>query len=374
MPRFLHTADWQIGRQYERFGPEDGPVLAEARIGTVERIARLATEQGVDAVLVAGDVFDAQTVSDRTIRRLFLTMQGFAGPWVLIPGNHDAALTESVWTRAIRLEAVPDNVHLALEPKVLILAEQGLAILPAPLTQRHTYSDLTEWFDHAETPADLVRVGIAHGSVQGILAEDIDSPNPIAPDRVSRARLDYLALGDWHGCKRIDARTWYSGTPEQDRFKSNGAGQLLDVTIEGPGSEPGVTPLSIGQFPWLQWEHVFELPSDLDLFIEQLQQLIEPAVISIRLSGHLDLSGEQRLLQALSKAQAFHRYLEYDVHQLRLQPTEEDIAGLHADGYLGEVIEELRQAQNSDEAGTAREALTILAGLLRDRQSSGEAS
>lgn len=374
MPRFLHTADWQIGRQYERFGPEDGPVLAEARIGTVERIARLASEQRVDAVLVAGDVFDAQTVSDRTIRRLFLAMQGFAGPWVLIPGNHDAALTESVWTRARRLEAVPDNVHLALEPEVLLLAEQKLAILPAPLTQRHTYDDLTDWFDHADTPAELVRVGIAHGSVQGILAEDIDSPNPIAADRASRARLDYLALGDWHGCKRIDARTWYSGTPEQDRFKSNGAGQLLDVTIDGPGSEPEVTSLTIGQFQWLQWEHVIDLPSDIDLFIDQLQQLAEPAVISTRLSGHLDLSGEQRLLQALSKAQAFHRYLEYDLQNLRLQPTEEDIAGLHADGYLGEVLEELRRAQHSDEAGTAREALTLLAGLLRDRQRGGEAS
>src|SRR5690606_34732335 len=149
MPRFLHTADWQIGRQYERFGPEDGPVLAEARLSTVERIARLASEQGVDAVLVAGDVFDAQTVSDRTIRRLFMAMQAYAGQWVMIPGNHDAALAESVWTRARRLDAIPANVHVLLVPQALILAEQGLAILPAPLTQRHTYSDLTDWFDHA---------------------------------------------------------------------------------------------------------------------------------------------------------------------------------------------------------------------------------
>ncbi|MEH6387237.1 metallophosphoesterase family protein [Pseudomonas profundi] len=368
MPRFLHTADWQIGRQYERFGPEDGPVLAETRISTVERIARLANEQGVDAVLVAGDVFDAQTVSDRTIRRLFMAMQGYAGLWIMIPGNHDAALAESVWTRAERLGAIPDNVHVALQPGVLVFAEQHLAILAAPLTQRHTYIDLTEWFEHAETPPGLLRIGIAHGSVQGILAEDIDSPNPIAPDRAERANLDYLALGDWHGCKRIDARTWYSGTPEQDRFKSNGAGQLLDVSIERPGSEPQVTATAIGQFPWLQWHQQLDLPSDLDLFTEQLQQLVQPSVLSIALSGHLDLAGEQRLHQALSRAEAFHRYLEYDLQELRLYPTEADIGGLHADGYLGEVIEELRQAQQGDAAGTAREALVILSGLLRDRQ------
>ena len=69
-----------------------------------------------------------------------------------------------------------------------------------------------------------MRVGLAHGSVQGILADDIDSANPIAPDRATRARLDYLALGDWHGCKRIDDRTGTAATPEPDRFKANDSG------------------------------------------------------------------------------------------------------------------------------------------------------
>lgn len=105
MPSFIHTADWQIGRQYGRFAPDDAAALAEARFTTVERISRLATEQAVDAVLVAGDVFDAQTVSDRSIRRLFNSLAGFAGPWVMLPGNHDAALAESVWSRAQRLGA-----------------------------------------------------------------------------------------------------------------------------------------------------------------------------------------------------------------------------------------------------------------------------
>ena len=103
MPRFLHTADWQIGRQYSQFSPDDAVALASARLEVVETIARLATEHKVDATLVAGDVFDAQTVAERTIRKLFNAMQGFSGPWIMIPGNHDAALTESVWTQAKRL-------------------------------------------------------------------------------------------------------------------------------------------------------------------------------------------------------------------------------------------------------------------------------
>ena len=162
MPRFLHTADWQIGRQYSQFPPDDGVPLAEARLEAVATIARLATEHAVDAVLVAGDVFDAQAVSERTIRRLFAQLAGFAGPWLMIPGNHDAALAESVWTCARRIGAVPPNVHLALEPGVIDFAALGFVALAAPLTQRHTYNDLTEWFDTAETPLRAGPAGRGH--------------------------------------------------------------------------------------------------------------------------------------------------------------------------------------------------------------------
>ncbi|HIZ51976.1 MAG TPA: metallophosphoesterase [Candidatus Pseudomonas excrementavium] len=374
MPRFLHTADWQIGRQYDRFGPEDGPALAQARLTTVERIAALATELAVDAVLVAGDVFDAQTISDRTVRRLFMALQGFGGPWIMLPGNHDAALAESIWSRARRLNAIPDNVHVLVSPEPLLLAEQGLAILPAPLTQRQTFNDLTDWFDHAPTPPQLLRVGLAHGSVQGILAEDIDSPNPIDPQRAARARLDYLALGDWHGCRQIDDRTWYSGTPEQDRFKSNGAGQVLDVQINAPGAAPQVTPIAIGEFTWLQWHRQLQVASDLDALIEELERVERSSVISLTLEGELDLAGEQRLQAALGRAEARHRVLECQLDGLRLLPTEADIAALQADGYLDEVIGQLRDLQQSDEPEVAREALAILAGLLRERQAGGTAA
>ncbi|WP_326540929.1 metallophosphoesterase family protein [Pseudorhodoferax sp.] len=364
MPRFLHTADWQIGRQFATLSPENAPMLAEARLQAVERLAALATAERVDAVLVAGDVFDAQTVSERTLRRLFNALAGYAGPWLLLPGNHDAALAESVWSRARRLNAVPPNAHLLLAPGVQLFESQGFAALPAPLTQRHTHHDLTAWFDSAETPAGLLRIGIAHGSVQGILAEDIDSANPIAPERAQRARLDYLALGDWHGCKRIDARTWYAGTPEPDRFRANDAGQALLVDIAGPGAEPEVRQLPVGQFRWQQIDAALQVDSDLDLLLDQLAALTPQHVVDLRLRGQLDLPARTRLQAGLAAAEARVRHLQADQAALRLVPTDADIAGLQADGYLGEVIAELR-AQGDNE--TAQDALALLAGLLAER-------
>jgi DNA repair exonuclease SbcCD nuclease subunit len=375
VPRFLHTADWQIGRQYSQFAVDDAVPLAEARLQAVETIARLASLHGVDAVLVAGDVFDAQTIGERTIRKMFNAMQGFAGPWIMIPGNHDAALTESVWTHARRLHALPANVHVALEESVLDFAALGFAALCAPLTQRHTYNDLTAHFDGVETAAGLLRIALAHGSIQGILAADIDSANPIAPDRASRARLDYLALGDWHGCKQIDARTWYSGTPEQDRFKGNAPGFALLVEIEGPGCEPVVTPLATGKYTWQTWEQSLAVASDADALSARLDEASGGDVLQVTLSGQLDLAGLQKLRAAISRAAARVRSLQVDMAALRLLPTEEDIAGLKADGYLGDVIADLRERQlaqgSSEDSEIAAHALGLLTTLLAERQTTG---
>lgn len=292
----------------------------------------------------------------------------------MIPGNHDAALAESVWTRAERLQTIPANVRIALKPGVLDFSAQGFAVLAAPLTQRHTYNDLTEWFDNADTAPGLLRIGLAHGSVQGILAEDIDSANPIAADRAARARLDYLALGDWHGTKQINARTWYAGTPEQDRFKDNDAGQALFVDIDGPGAQPHVMTHAVGQFRWRMSETRLSVASDVDVLLDHLSTLNTQDVVRLRLTGQTDLAGHQRIRQALSEAEGRARSLDVELAELRLVPTDEDIAVLKADGYLGDVIADLRDQQQGEAGDTAREALAILASILVERQAQGGAA
>ena len=369
MTLLLHTADWQIGRTYSRFDPDDAVALAEARIATVGRLAHRAAARGADAVLVAGDVFDAQSVSPRTLRRLFNALAPFPGPWVMIPGNHDAALAEGVWAQAQRLDLLPPNVHLLLQPGVVELPALRLAVLGAPLTQRHTHDDTTAWFDHAATPEGWHRVGLAHGAVQGLLMDDLDATNPIAPDRAARARLDYLALGDWHGARRIDARTWYAGTPEPDRFKDNGPGQVLWVTLGAPGDAPQVQAEAVARHRWREQALPLAVPSDVDAAIASLDAATADEVLSLVITGSVDLAAHQRLQRALQAAEARVRALVVDAAGLRLAPTADDIAALQADGYLGAVIAELRDTPPDAPPGrarTAQDALALLATMLAE--------
>ncbi|MFA7532651.1 MAG: DNA repair exonuclease [Castellaniella sp.] len=366
MISILHTADWQIGRVFSQFDSDDAPALFEARFAVVEHLAAIAAEHAVDAVLVAGDVFDAQTVSDKTIRRLFNAMEGFNGAWVLIPGNHDAALTESVWSRAQRLGAIPENVIVCLKPEPVVVAEK-FTLLPAPLTQRHTYADLTEWFT-THVPSDVLpRIGLAHGSVQGILPDEVDSTNPIAADRAQSAGLAYLALGDWHGTKQIDGRTWYAGTPETDRFKANESGQALLVTIEAETSEPVVRTLPTGKFTWRQIEQHMDVDSDVDELVRTLDAVSSNDVLHVRLSGTCTLGGHRKLQDALDAAHARARAVLWDAAALRLEPTEDDIQALQADGFVGEVLQALREQQTGAEPELARDAILALARILDDQ-------
>lgn len=365
MRKFLHTADWQIGKTFGQFSTEDAAILTESRFQTVETLATLANKQQVDAILVAGDVFDMQSVTDKTLHRLFHAMSGYQGPWLLLPGNHDAALAESVWTRIQRLAIAPENIRLCLNNTPILLEDARTAIFPAPLTQRITYDDLTHWFDHASSPEGYLRIGLAHGSVQGLLADSIDSSNPIASDRSLTARLDYLALGDWHGTRQINESTWYSGTPETDRFRANDSGNTLLIEL-ATGAKPLVSIERTSRHQWHTIKDSLYGETDIDQLSAKLQNVGTNHVIQLALEGQLSLVQYQRLQRTLEQLQGKVRGLDLDMDALSIEPSDDDLQQLHAEGYLAHVLDELKQQQQSEQASVAREALLILGGLLAD--------
>lgn len=92
--RFLHTSDWHLGRQFH------GASLLEDQAAALERIVVLAQEAEVDAVLIAGDIYDraippAEAVQLFTATLARLRQSGSAV--VAIAGNHDSHARVSVY-------------------------------------------------------------------------------------------------------------------------------------------------------------------------------------------------------------------------------------------------------------------------------------
>lgn len=360
--RLLHTADWQLGKPFNSIPGDAGAFLRRARFDAVRTIAGLAVEREVAAVLVAGDVFDGNLVSDDTVVQALAAMRGFSGPWVLLPGNHDAALAEGVWSRLERL-GKPDNCIVARCPQAIVLADGRLTVLPAPLTERRTREDLSAWMDRAETPAAAVRVGLAHGCVTGRLPREADAANPIAADRAATARLDYLALGDWHGTFEIADRTWYAGTPEPDRFRDNDSGNALLVEIDGPGASPRVSRLPTGTHAWE--EQILDLTAADDPAAVVDRALAgaaraERRIVRLALGGSVDLGARASVEAVLARWRGELCHLELDESGLHALPSERDLARLGDAPVVGQVAVELaRLAREGEPDGRAVASLAL---------------
>lgn len=360
---FIHTADWQIGKVFGNIGADAAVLLKTQRIKTVRRIAELSTERGVDAVLVSGDVFENNLVSNETIHALNHAMEGFKGPWVLIPGNHDPALAESVWHR-MRALGSGANVFITLEPHAIPLAGGRLVILPAVLRRKHEFEDLTSTWERINTPAGALRVGLAHGSVEGHLPGEAEATNPIAADRATQARLDYLALGDWHGTYKISERTWYSGTPEPDRFKDNDAGNVLHVTIRAPGAVPEVERVRVAHYLWKEIEAVLTDVEDLETLDARLNGLggpLEQYVVTLTVKGAVDFETREQLDLLLSKWRGRFTWIGDDCSQLVAQPTEADLDRIDTAGFVRAAMDRLRAIQ----ANPADPGHDVAVGALR---------
>lgn len=340
--RFIHTADWQIGKVFKRFGDREA-LLRDARLVAIETIGELAIREGIAHILVAGDIYDVQTPLPATLRAPLERMRRFDRVcWWLLPGNHDPHRPKGIWEQAAGAD-LPANVRPLLTPEPIEI-EPGAYVLPSPLTRRADSNDLTAWMNDAPTPPGALRIGLAHGSVTGFDSEG-EASNLIDPARPERAGLAYLALGDWHRTLRINDRVWYAGTPEPDRANSQEIGKVLIVETNGANEIPKVREEVVGRYRWLgMTSEISDEQSVLDLEERVRAMSALPAlVLRLRLSGAASLAVRRKLAAITARLEAAICHLDIDDDALRTRPTLEDMERIDFDGALRRVAETLQQ-------------------------------
>lgn len=365
--RFVHTADWQLGKPFGGFRAETIHGLQQARLGAISRITAVAREHGAEHVAVAGDVWDTDLPSDRTVRQPLDAMASASGiTWWLLPGNHDPAARGGLWDR-LRGGELPTNVRCLCDAQPQE-ASPGVFFLPAPLVSRNPGLDPTAAMDAMATPEGALRIGIAHGPTSDIGGE---GGATIAPDRVELAGLVYLALGDWHGHKKVTERCWYAGTPEPDTFPRNEPGYVLLVEARA-GQAPRVTPISTREYLWERTDLALTAGEDpVARFDALLSDGHEPSkrlmrlkvtgatglVERTRLAAHLDRQHEERLA-----------HLRWDMDALTTAMDEEALAALDHEGSLRACVDALlarAKTGTEHEQIVARRALELMTGFAR---------
>ena len=368
--RFVHTGDWHLAKTFGRFDPETAPLLRDARLRIVDRVGALARDTGADAVLVAGDTFDGPMVGDEVLRRLAARLAQFTDmTWHFLPGNHDPAVANGVWQRFARFV---EGAHVVIHHEAgLHHVADDVDILAAPLHARAIAHDPTAWMDERSSAPGTIRIGLAHGAVQGFGSAG-EANVLIAPDRAVAAQLDYLALGDWHGVRRVGPRAWYAGTPEPDQFPDNDPGHVLAVRLDGPGGEPEVERHWLAQYRWQR--HALE--GDLLAALGDLEREISLAgadasdlLVHLDVRGRLSLDDEFALRDRIARLGDRVLHLETDFAGLRVDTHDLDSESFD-DQLLAAVAGLLAAAaaEGGDDGAVAHAALLVLASQARDAE------
>lgn len=363
---FIHTADWQLGKSFGQFPADIGGALRLARQSAISRIAEAADAAGAKHVLVAGDVWDSAIPSNTTLRQP-LTIMGEAAniQWWLLPGNHDPDGPDGLWDR---IDAVkPENVR-TMRTAAPVEIEKGVFILPAPWTRIQHGRDLTDWMPGCETPKGALRIGLAHGGIKGFGSDEQKAREVIPPDRDKTARLDYLALGDWHAKTEISPRCFYSGTPEPDLFKSGARGQVLAVTLSA-GQPPKIESVPTAVYDWPLIELAVR-PGTIETKLRNLREALHIGHPLRQTQVRLDISGEMTV-EDWARFEAFTEEMSgecgtFDVrgaNLVRLLVVPEDIESLDAQGSVREAAEAL--AAKSEDPDLSREDRQIASEALR---------
>ncbi len=364
--RFLHTADWQIGMRAGSIGAA-GERVRQQRLLTAERVVQIAKDKGAEFMLLAGDTFEDNGADRSLVQKVGDILSAFPRPVHIIPGNHDPAVPGSVWEHPVwashgNLNVIVDNVRVQLDDGYLYAC---------PIIAKHSSSDPTAWI----TPehADGIRIGLGHGTVEGIRQDEPD--HPIARDTPERSGLDYVALGHWHSTATYESavgtsRMAYSGAPEPTRFGERDSGNVLLVEIPGSGEAPRIEQVTAGALTWRTLEREVGNDTALASLREEIEALQDSAstLIEVTLSGVLPASATDEV--ARIEEIVASRFLFGRVDTSSLLPSPEDDAWLSAlpVGVVRDAAERLRQIASSgaEQSGSASVALLELYRLAKE--------
>jgi len=277
--RFLHTADWHVGK------PLRGRSRMDEYAKALEQVAAVAKEQKVDAVLMAGDVFDSPAPppeAEKVVYDFLARLVPEKIACVLIAGNHDHP--RKLGALATLLEGLKIHVRPEVRPPdqggVVSLAsrdgreEARIAVLPF-VPERRVVDACTvmdaehKWYEAysarieqilaalvKDLPATTVNVVLAHLLVDGARVGTgerelhLGQIYGVNPQQLP-AGVQYIGLGHLHRPQEVlaPAKTRYPGSLIELDFGEEQQEKSVVVIEAQPQKAPSIelVPIAAGR-------------------------------------------------------------------------------------------------------------------------------
>jgi len=204
----VHSSDLHV---------DEDRAVAEGRDGTAALRSVLATTRAfrADILLLAGDTFENNQLGAAILDRAERLLAEADFPVVILPGNHDPALAQSVFIRGGFGELPNVSILGVTHDEAVLFPAFGLEIWG------HAHRD---YFSMAPLRGPRQRstrwqVAMAHGHYE----PPETRANPLRPtwvfgdEEIAATAADYLALGHWDRPMQVGngaVPAYYSGSPE----------------------------------------------------------------------------------------------------------------------------------------------------------------
>jgi exonuclease SbcD len=337
--KFLHTSDWHLGRQFHNVS------LLEDQRYVLKQLIDYLNNNAVDAVIVAGDVYDRSVPPTVAIELLDEVVSSICTdlniPMIMIPGNHDGAKRLGFAAKQMKdagLHIISDFEQM-MTPVVLESDQAGdVAFYGMPYNDpeqvRHHYQNSVTTHDEAhqflcecikaQRDTSQRHVLISHCFVDGAMGSDSERPLSIGgSDRVNHehfADFDYVALGHLHQPqKKGEEHIRYSGS-------------LMKYSFSEQHQKKGMTLVELNDAGFVAAEHIpLSAPHDMRIIEGELDQLLE--------QGKTDPSAHDYLLVRLHDKHAILDPME------KLRKVYPNVLHLEKPGMLIGVDQEMGRAR-----------------------------
>lgn len=259
---FLHTSDWHLGATG---GERD---LWDDQKYFIDAICGIVREKRVDAVLLAGDVYDRSVPAASAIGLYDYAMNRLCGELgvkvLTIAGNHDSA------ERLASCAGLLDKAGLYLqgaaqrEPRVVEFADSQVFFLPW-MTEEKIKSLYPEERDGITNLTEAYRVAVNHMREKFILGKHhlllshafITNAETSTSDRAAEIGFatqvpasvfegfDYVALGHIHKPQQVNPHVRYSGSPMAYSFGREERQEKSVTLIDTAAMTQEVVPLPL---------------------------------------------------------------------------------------------------------------------------------
>ncbi|EKQ5898312.1 exonuclease SbcCD subunit D [Vibrio parahaemolyticus] len=337
--KFIHTSDWHLGRQFHNVS------LLEDQQAVLEQLIQYIENNPVDAVIVAGDVYDRSVPPTIAIELLNRVVKRICGelntPMILISGNHDGAERLGFGSEQMKRSGlhIISNFEYMLTPVVIETKAAGhVAFYGMPYNDpeqvRYVYKEPVSTHDEAhkllaekiteQFQSEHRNILISHCFVDGAIESESERPLSIGgSDRVSHEHFlnfDYVALGHLHQPqKKGEEYIRYSGS-------------LMKYSFGEQNQKKGFTLVEIGKDGFIGAEHIeLTAPHEMRIVEGELEQILE--------WGKTDPKNEDYLLVRLMDKHAILNPME------KLRTVYPNVLHLEKPGMLIGVEQEMAQAK-----------------------------